>query len=72
MNIKPQTEPAPQNGELLLTSHEVAALLAVPESQLVAWRFRTPVVLPFVRVGRFIRYRRGDVDQFVADNLCAA
>lgn len=45
----------------LLTRAEVAELLRVPEATLARWAYigQGP---PYFRVGRYARYRRGDVD----------
>lgn len=47
---------------------EVAALLGVPVATLANWRCagKGP---PFLKVGRHVRYRRGDVDGWIADRV---
>lgn len=49
----------------LLRPRELSVLLGVPVGTLANWRSaRTGP--PFVKVGRHVRYRRGDVDEWVA------
>jgi excisionase family DNA binding protein len=50
----------------LLTENETALLLRVKRQTLSVWRCTKRVALPFVRVGRAVRYRRSDVDSFLA------
>lgn len=53
----------------LLTEQQAAERLAISRKTLQTWRCRRPDLLPFVRVGRAVRYRVADLDQFVLDNL---
>lgn len=52
-------------GNGLLTTEEVAELLGVKESTLIAWRHHGRVALPHVKLSRAVRYRREDVEAFV-------
>ncbi len=49
----------------LLTEDEAAALLKVQPATLATWRVRGRPNLPFVRVGRCVRYRRQDLIAFI-------
>ena len=51
------------NNELLSTS-ELAELLRIPVSTLYNWRYNR-LGPPGFRVGRHLRYRREDVDQWL-------
>jgi excisionase family DNA binding protein len=51
----------------LLTETEVAAKLEVTKPCLRRWRHEGRE-LPFVRVGRLVRYRPQDVERFIADH----
>lgn len=52
----------------LLRPRELSELLGVPVGTLANWRSaRTGP--PFVKVGRHVRYRRGDVDEWIAARL---
>ncbi len=56
-----ETNVTPQE---LLTPAETAAILRVSLGTLANWRTRHPCPLPFVKLGRLVRYRRDDVDGF--------
>jgi len=51
----------------LLTPQETAELLGVAVGTLTMWRTTRRVVLPYVRVGRHVRYKPEDVRRFVED-----
>lgn len=57
------------DAEALLTDDEAAALLKLQPATLAAWRLRGHPALPFVRVGRCVRYRRRDVLAFIERHL---
>lgn len=48
----------------LLTPTETAELLRVPVQLLYRWRYEGKGPLSF-RIGRYVRYRRGDVDDWI-------
>ncbi len=50
----------------LLTPRQVADLLQVREQTLATWRCNARHDLPFVRIGRAIRYRPEDVEKWLA------
>ena len=55
--------------DALLNEDEAAALLRISVRTLQAWRLK--VAGPaFVRVGRAIRYRRGDIKAWIKLNTC--
>jgi excisionase family DNA binding protein len=51
-------------GERLLSPHEVAAFLGVPLQTIYRWRYRHEGPLGY-RVGRHVRYRAADVEQWL-------
>ncbi len=53
----------------LLTEDEAAVLLKVQPATLATWRMRGRPNLPFVRVGRCVRYRRQDISAFIEGHL---
>ena len=54
----------------LLTQIEVCDLLKVKPRTLEDWRLRrTGPNLPFVRIGRAVRYRVADVQRLIDDNV---
>lgn len=57
----------------LLTPVEVCDLLKVKPRTLEDWRLRrTGPNLPFVRIGRAVRYRSDDVQRLIEDSVHAA
>lgn len=52
-----------------LTPKQTAALLNVPEATLAVWRSTNRVVLPFFKLGHHVRYRRGDLERFITQNM---
>lgn len=57
--------------DALLTEDEAADAVRISVRTLQAWRLKT-VGPPFVRVGRTIRYRRGDIKAWIRLNTCGA
>lgn len=51
----------------LLTPAEVAEMLGVQEQTLTAWRARGRYGLPYIKIGRRIRYRRADVEAWLQE-----
>ncbi|MDG2023652.1 MAG: helix-turn-helix domain-containing protein [Actinomycetota bacterium] len=50
--------------EQLMTVDEVAELLQIPKSTLYYWRYQRQGP-PALRLGRALRYRRTDIENFV-------
>lgn len=46
---------------------EAASILGVKKQTLSAWRCTGRYDLPFIKVGRCVRYRRSDLVKFLAD-----
>lgn len=61
-NEQRKRNPAP--GDQLMTIDEVAGYLQVPVKTLYDWRHRS-IGPSGMRVGRHVRYRRGDVDTWL-------
>lgn len=57
--------------DALLTEDEAAASLRISVRTLQAWRLKATGPA-FVRVGRAIRYRRGDIKAWIKLNTCGA
>jgi excisionase family DNA binding protein len=55
-------------GDRLLSVDDVAVLLGVPVATLYAWRYRGTGPRG-LRVGRHLRYRRGDLDAWIHEQL---
>ena len=56
----------------LLTRREAAAYLGVSEQTLAVWKCHKRYDLSYVRIGRLIKYRKQDLDAFIARNLESA
>jgi excisionase family DNA binding protein len=50
----------------LLTRREAAEYLGITESTLSVWACVKRYRLPYVKVGRLVKYRRADLDAFIA------
>ena len=53
----------------LLTRKQAADYLGVKENTLAVWATNKRYQLPFVKVGRLVKYRIKDLDQFLMDNM---
>lgn len=51
--------------DVLLTEKEASAYLGVRPGTLAVWRCVRRYPLPFIKVGRLVRYSRRDLDRFV-------
>jgi hypothetical protein len=54
--------------ESLLTPKETSIKLSVAEQTLAVWRCTKRVDLPYIKLGKCIRYRKSDIERFLADN----
>jgi excisionase family DNA binding protein len=52
----------------LLTTEEAAGYLNTSKATLETWRCTKAVNLPFVRLGRAVRYRRSELDRWLQQN----
>jgi len=52
------------NSKQLLTPQDVADRLGVSTTTLSTWRCTKRYPLPYVKIGRLVRYRVSDVDAF--------
>jgi excisionase family DNA binding protein len=66
MEIK--TRPA----DPLLTDQQAAKLLGIKPSTLQIWRTQRRYSLPYVKVGRCVRYRRSAVEAFIEQRTVEA
>ena len=51
----------------LLTAIEAAEFIGVQVQTLAVWRTSGRYDLPFIKVGRLIKYRRSDLEKWLAD-----
>jgi excisionase family DNA binding protein len=49
------------SGAILLTADEVAQMLRVPRS----WVYSHLDQLPTIRLGRYVRFKRSEIDRFI-------
>lgn len=49
----------------LLTPTQVSNLLGITQHTLAVWRSEQRYDLPYVKVGRFVRYRMQDIEVFI-------
>ncbi|WP_038463553.1 helix-turn-helix domain-containing protein [Candidatus Odyssella acanthamoebae] len=54
--------------EKFLNSKEASSYLGISTVTLAKWRANKQNGLPFIKIGRFIRYRVSDIEQFFKDN----
>jgi excisionase family DNA binding protein len=52
----------------LLTRKDAAAYLGVKAHTLAVWACTQRYALPFIRIGRLVKYRKSDLDSFIAKN----
>jgi excisionase family DNA binding protein len=62
-----QGEPLTQEPSALLSKREVAVWLGVSLRTLRRWRLEHGYGPPIIRVGRFVRYHRGEVEAWIAE-----
>lgn len=55
--------------EKLLTPAQTAELLGIKEQTLTVWRCTKRYPLPYVKVGRSVKYREADVRAFIESRL---
>jgi hypothetical protein len=52
-----------------LTEREVASVLGIQHKTLTTWRHTRAVDIPFLKLGGAVRYRVGDVRNFIEGNM---
>jgi predicted site-specific integrase-resolvase len=51
--------------DMLINTEKAAELLSIPAATLTKWRSTGQVKIPFVRIGRQIKYRTTDLKLFI-------
>ncbi|MFM0041642.1 helix-turn-helix domain-containing protein [Paraburkholderia sediminicola] len=71
MKTKTNAPAAPQSTGLSanLTPEQAAEILGVSPYTLSNWRVGKRQPLPYVKLGRLVRYRRADIEAFLSSNL---
>lgn len=57
------------DSSVLLTPAQAAKLLHIQPATLASWRLRGRPELAFVRVGRCVRYRHVDINDFIEQHI---
>jgi excisionase family DNA binding protein len=52
----------------LLSPVDAAKLLSIPVQTLAVWRHNRRIDLPWVKVGRLVRYRLADLKRFISES----
>lgn len=58
-----------QINDILMCPKDVAEYLQVEIQTLAVWRLTKRHEIPFVKNGRFIRYRKSDIDEYISKNM---
>ncbi len=56
----------------LMSDREAGAYLGVSPTTLTVWRCTHRYAIPFIRVGRLIKYRRADLDRWLESRTVGA
>ena len=67
-NLRKKDVAAKDGESSLLNRCDAARYLNVKEKTLESWVWRRPGYLPMCRVGRMVRYRKQDLDEFIEKN----
>ena len=51
--------------DVLTDTEGASVLLAIPEATLIKWRSTGEVRIPFVKIGRQVKYRTTDLKEFI-------
>ncbi|MES2215587.1 MAG: helix-turn-helix domain-containing protein [Pseudomonadota bacterium] len=57
-----------QNTSILVTRKEAAEFLGVKEHTLSVWAISNRYNLPYIKVGRLVKYKMSDLEAFVEQN----
>ena len=55
----------------LLTTRQAAEFLGLSPETLLTWRCTKQVEIPYIKLGKAVRYRREDLEAFINENLHA-
>jgi excisionase family DNA binding protein len=59
---------SPRSDKELFTSAEAAGYLDVSEGTLEVWRCTKRYRIPYIKIGRNVRYRKRDLEKFLDDH----
>ncbi len=60
------------NNQQLLTPDQAADQLGVTSHTLAVWRCEKRYNLPYTKIGRLVRYRQSDVEEFISSRTVAS
>ena len=60
--------PAFPESDKLLNGHEAAAFLGITYHTLAVWKSTKRHNVPYVKIGRLVKYRRTDLERFINEN----
>jgi excisionase family DNA binding protein len=72
MEIQPKELLSPRSQLELFSTEHAAAYIGVTPRTLEVWRCTRRYAIPYVKVGRLVRYRRNDLDQWLSSRTVAA
>jgi len=56
------------NNDILITTDDAAKILSIPAATLTKWRSTGQNNIPFVKIGRAVRYRTKDLREWLDKN----
>lgn len=62
------SQPLPEIPDNLFSPKAAARFLGVTDHTLAVWRCTKRYALPYVKVGRLVKYRREDLEHFIQQN----
>jgi len=65
------SQPYPEIPDNLFSPKAAARFLGVTDHTLAVWRCTKRYALPYVKVGRLVKYRREDLECFIQQNRCS-
>ena len=68
-DLLPDNKPTVKQKSNLLTTEEAADYLKLKPNTLERWRSQFPNRLPFVKIGRTVKYRLEDLQAYISDNM---
>jgi hypothetical protein len=57
--------PLSLNDDLIVNTQEAAQLIRTPEKSLIKWRSTGEHNIPFIKIGRNVRYRTADLRKWI-------
>jgi hypothetical protein len=61
--------PISLNDDLIVNTQEAAQLIRTPEKSLIKWRSTGEHNIPFIKIGRNVRYRTADLRRWIEAHI---